>query len=123
MKIEWRRTHIGGEDLHHDFVAYVDGNINIARILREKDANGNLVWSANVTLFGVPTNEIRQTREDAVRFVEDALAQYLASERGKDDPQMWVQDQRSAQLRYLRERDPERFAELIEELRRGHPRI
>ena len=37
MKLTWKRTVITGDELHHDFWAYVD-NIGIARIMQDRDA-------------------------------------------------------------------------------------
>lgn len=81
-----------------------------------------MVWSVNMQISGGVSGHWVKTREEAIRKVEEELERFLATDTGKDDPQMWVPDQRSMQLRYLRERDPERFNEMIEALRRGEKR-
>ena len=100
MILEWKRTVIGEKELHHDFCAYVD-NINIARIFRTKMSAGEPVWSVNMQIGLPPFSGISLTRSEAILCLEDELARFLETEDGKEDPQLWPHDQRSAQLRSL----------------------
>ncbi len=66
MKITWRRTVIGREPLHHDFCAYVDGNVSIGRVLLEYESDRKRVWSYNMAIDcksrGVKRNLITSSR-------------------------------------------------------------
>ena len=115
MHINWKRTVIGGEELHHDFCAYVE-NINIARIMRDQDADHSTLWKVHFHI-GNATSEACLSRREAIEWVEHRFASFLETEAGKEDPQLWPDDQRSAQLRHLRNTDPARYATLVEDLR------
>ena len=117
MHITWKRTVIGGDELPYDFCAYIE-NITIARIYRSKDANGISIWSVNMQI-GDATSDTCLTREDAIQMVEQRLAHFLTTERGKADPQEWPPDQRSMQLRYLKQSDPSAYQAMVEDLRSG----
>lgn len=116
-EIAWRRTVIGGDELHHDFCAVVDGNIAIARIYRAKIANNEVVWSAHM-LIGHGGGSSIPTRRDVISWVEDQLMCFVEA-HPDDDPQEWVPDQRSIELRFVRRSDPERYRLLVEDLRSG----
>lgn len=49
--LTWRRTQIGGVELRYDFCAYVDGNVNIARIYRDRSAENHTIWSCNMAAW------------------------------------------------------------------------
>jgi len=117
-QIVWKRTVIGGDELHHDFCAYVE-NINIARIYRTKDSDGRFVWSVNMQI-GDALSESCLTRQDAIEWVEHRFAAFLLTELGNSDPQEWPHDQLSAQLRYLKATDPSAYRAMLEALRSGH---
>ncbi|NTS31350.1 hypothetical protein HQ945_08795 [Phyllobacterium sp. BT25] len=117
MHITWKRTVIGGDELPYDFCAYVE-NITIARIYRSKDSSGVSIWSVNMQI-GDATSDTCWTRLDAIQMVEQRLAHFLTTERGKTDPQEWPHDQRSAQLWLLRHSNPKQHAVLVEDLRSG----
>jgi hypothetical protein len=116
-KIAWRRTIIGGDELHHDFCALVDGNITIARIYRAKIANNEVVWSAHM-LVGHGGGSSIPTRRDAILWVEDQFIRFVEA-HSDDDPQEWVPDQRSMELRLVRQADPVAYRQMIEYLRSG----
>ncbi|SDP92633.1 hypothetical protein SAMN05428967_4489 [Phyllobacterium sp. YR620] len=117
MHITWKRTLIGGDELHHDFCAYVE-NITIARIYRTTDADNQDVWSVNMQI-GNATTDTCLTREDAILMVEHRLAHFLKTEAGKRDPQEWPHDQRTMELRSMRQNNPEQYAVVVEDLRSG----
>lgn len=104
--------------MHHDFCAYVDGNINVARIFRHRDASGQNVWSVNMQI-GDASGESCLTRQDAIEWVEHRFAAFLQTELGKSDPQEWPHDALSAQLRYLRVGDPLAYQTMVGDLRSG----
>lgn len=118
MHITWKRTVIGGDELGHDFCAVVDGNITIARIFRSQDSVSQSVWSVNMQI-GNASSESCLSRQDAIGWVEQSLAHFLTTERGKTDPQEWPSDQRSMQLRELKNSDPSKYQAMIEDLRSG----
>lgn len=115
-QITWRRTVIGGEPLHHDFCAYVDGNVNVARLLLEYDSDRNRVWSCNMAINGA--SETCLTRSEAITWIETQLDDFIAAHTDAD-PQEWVPDQRSIQLRSMRKNDPDEYAILVAALRSG----
>ena len=117
MKIIWRRTRIGGEELPHDFCADVE-NVTIARIYRNKDSNGVTVWSVNMQIGDAATDSCL-TRREAIEWVEHRFAHFLTTEAGKRDPQEWPHDQRTIELRSMRQNNPEQYAVLVEDLRSG----
>lgn len=117
MQLIWKRTTIGGEELHHDFCAYVE-NINIARIMREKDADHRDFWNVHFHV-GDAVSDSCLTRRDAIEWVETRFVDFLSTEAGKLDTQEWPHDQRSAQLRYLRGSDSSAYREMVADLRAG----
>jgi len=118
-KIHWRRTQIGGDTLHHDFCAYVDGNINIARIFRTTLSEGLPIWSVNLVVGHPAFSGMSANRRDAVVCVEEEFARFLKTDDGKQDPQLWPHDHWSGELRILRERNPQRYGILVEDFRSG----
>lgn len=86
-QITWRRTNLGGEELHHDFCANVDGNINVARILLEHDSERRPVWSCNMAINGASATCL--TRSEAITWVEMQLDQFIEAHPDAD-PQEWV---------------------------------
>ncbi len=118
MQITWKRTKIGGDELRHDFCAHVDGNITIARIYRTTDADNQDVWSVNMQVGSAATDTCL-TRLDAIQMVEHRLAHFLTTEAGKRDPQEWPHDQRTMELRSMRQHNPGEYAILVGELRSG----
>jgi hypothetical protein len=116
-EITWRRSIIGGEPLHHDFCACVDGNINIARIMLAYDSDRRPVWSCNMVI-GNGASETCLSRREAIMWVEIQLRQFIEASPDTD-PQEWVPDQRSIQLRYLKESDPTAYAKMVSALKAG----
>ncbi|NTS29753.1 hypothetical protein HQ945_00655 [Phyllobacterium sp. BT25] len=117
MHITWKRTVIGGDELPYDFCAYVE-NITIARIFRNKDSDHLSVWSVNMQIGNAATDSCL-TRRKAIEWVEHRFAHFSTTEAGKRDPQEWPYDQRTMELRSLRQNNPEQYAVLVEDLRRG----
>ncbi|NTS30628.1 hypothetical protein HQ945_05120 [Phyllobacterium sp. BT25] len=117
MHITWKRTIIGGDELSHDFCAYVE-NIPIARIMRDHDVDHRILWSVNFHI-GDAASDSCLIRREAIEWVEHRFAHFLTTEAGKRDPQEWPHDQRSAQLWFLRHDNPKQYAVLVEDLRNG----
>lgn len=59
------------------------------------------------------------TRLEAIDWVEHRFAHFLTTEAGKRDTQEWPPDQRSIQLRYLKNADPSSYQAMVEDLRSG----
>ena len=113
----WKRTEIGGEELRHDFCAYVE-NILIARILRQTISENRVVWTVAMQV-GDAIGSSSQSRREAILCVENEFARFLESDAGKADPQTWPHDQRSMQLRHLKVSDRSACQALLDDLRSG----
>ncbi len=114
--LTWRRTKIGGVELRNDFCAFVDGNVNVARIYKMKRSRSHIVWSCNMSVSGDSGSVL--TRREAIAWVEKRLVRFAAT-NADIEPQAWAPDERSGQLRRLRHENPDAYAELVEDLRCG----
>lgn len=117
-KLQWQRTVIGDNVASHDFVAVVDGNITVARIRRDAQSAGKSVWTVAMQIGHRPFSGVVLTRREAIETVNRLYRDHVARHPGID-PQEWLHDAMSIQLRQTRERSPKDYAKLVEDLRSG----
>lgn len=129
FELEWSKTVIGGETLSYDFCATYRG-ILVGRIRREAAGPQSNQWEygfilgADVRFHDAGMTGHVEGKQEAADRIKYWMQRYLDTEPAQGGgkglpPEEMPPDQRSGQLRYLKNSDPEAYQDLITQLRTG----